>query len=397
MGLGHSGGGVQPPRRPSPALARGRQTLQMATAAPSPQQQVTWVCAACTLINSGGTVCAACGSAGAASRKKREPMREPAIVLSDSDDDGGAFLLSAGRPAPAGPPGASGRRQRQRTAAGGGDPLLLGAAGEHCMQCRQLEFLPITCDACASCFCQQCAGFEQHNCPMAYAVQKLAAVCPLCQQVVPAGTDGRPDDEVDRHINSGCKKVAAAKSWHACSFGNCKAREIVQCSCKHCDRNFCLKHRAFSDHSCSHEQRARASAANRRGAATELLRTQRPDAAARTDGLLESLAARYQSPKLRGKVVVSIAEVAAHYSQVEDGCETKQKAWSCGYRNLQMLCAALLAGAERRMYGPALFGGAAFVPRVSDIQGWIEKAWADGFDPDGARHFGGALRGGKRC
>jgi hypothetical protein len=86
-------------------------------------------------------------------------------------------------------------------------------------------------------------------------------------------------------------------------------------------------------------------------------------------------------------------------------------AWSCGYRNIQMLCSALLllrssavvstdvaarklqenddfanpktqAGTLQlsKQYAAALFQGNGEIPDVNGIQAWIEKAWAAGFD-----------------
>ncbi len=51
--------------------------------------------------------------------------------------------------------------------------------------------------------------------------------------------------------------------------------------------------------------------------------------------------------------------------------------WSCGYRNIQMLCASLL---QLPCYKRILFGGSGELPTVIELQTWIERAWADGFD-----------------
>ena len=53
--------------------------------------------------------------------------------------------------------------------------------------------------------------------------------------------------------------------------------------------------------------------------------------------------------------------------------------WSCGYRNLQMLCTTLLM---LPVYRACLFGGSGRVPDITALQGWIERAWRDGFDPE---------------
>ncbi|CAM9461944.1 unnamed protein product, partial [Sphacelaria rigidula] len=61
--------------------------------------------------------------------------------------------------------------------------------------------------------------------------------------------------------------------------------------------------------------------------------------------------------------------------------------YSCGYRNIQMLCSALMDIPE---YRRVLFGGSGCVPGVLLMQCWLERAWADGYDPDGCEQLGGA-------
>jgi hypothetical protein len=51
--------------------------------------------------------------------------------------------------------------------------------------------------------------------------------------------------------------------------------------------------------------------------------------------------------------------------------------WSCGYRNIQMLCHTLMALPS---YRKALFNGTGEVPDVHGLQAWIDKAWDAGFD-----------------
>lgn len=36
-----------------------------------------------------------------------------------------------------------------------------------------------------------------------------------------------------------------------------------------------------------------------------------------------------------------------------------------------------------------MFGGSGCVPGIVLLQGWIERAWADGYDPDGCEQLGG--------
>ena len=62
-----------------------------------------------------------------------------------------------------------------------------------------------------------------------------------------------------------------------------------------------------------------------------------------------------------------------HYSQYKSvGAK-----WSCGYRNIQMLCSSLMRIPE---YKAVLFDGGGVVPNVQKLQGWIEEAWKAGYD-----------------
>lgn len=78
-------------------------------------------------------------------------------------------------------------------------------------------------------------------------------------------------------------------------------------------------------------------------------------------------------------------------------------AWSCGYRNIQMLCSSLI---QLRDYRRVLFHGqfnhmedgnqAALAVKqmeIVELQQWIETAWKAGFDTAGALEFGYSLQG----
>jgi len=67
--------------------------------------------------------------------------------------------------------------------------------------------------------------------------------------------------------------------------------------------------------------------------------------------------------------------------------------WSCGYRNIQMLCSSLLQLEE---YQRVLFDGTTrngCPPNIKALQGWLERAWKMGFDTAGAEHFNGQIVG----
>lgn len=67
--------------------------------------------------------------------------------------------------------------------------------------------------------------------------------------------------------------------------------------------------------------------------------------------------------------------------------------WSCGYRNIQMLCYALQRLINKCSSEYILFNNAGDIPDVAGIQLWIEKAWEAGFDKHGKMHFEGRLFG----
>ena len=102
-----------------------------------------------------------------------------------------------------------------------------------------------------------------------------------------------------------------------------------------------------------------------------------------TDGIIQLLerALRKTGTSFR------LCSPLTHISQT--GVEIGAK-WSCGYRNIQMLCTAL-------MQVPAckarLFKGDGDIPDVYGMQRWIERAWEDGFDELGRDQLGGSLLG----
>ena len=51
--------------------------------------------------------------------------------------------------------------------------------------------------------------------------------------------------------------------------------------------------------------------------------------------------------------------------------------WSCGYRNIQMLCSSLMQLDEYKM---VLFNKNGDIPDTITMQRWIERAWSAGFD-----------------
>lgn len=89
-----------------------------------------------------------------------------------------------------------------------------------------------------------------------------------------------------------------------------------------------------------------------------------------TDGIIELLHGHFMREE---SSIFDLCCPCPHISQ--KGVEGAQ--WSCGYRNIQMLCCALMTITE---YRSILFNGNGEVPDINGLQSWIEKAWRDGFD-----------------
>jgi hypothetical protein len=140
-------------------------------------------------------------------------------------------------------------------------------------------------------------------------------------------------------------------------------------------------------------QPARATAARGAGAPTDVpAHLRQPDCDARTDGLIALLKDQYRLPSgpWAKRATAATAEVCPHFTQ--RGVSAREEGthgWSCGYRNAQMLCAALLAGTHGDAFHEVLFGGVGVVPSVRSLQGWIERAWDEGWDPSARSQFKG--------
>ncbi|KAG1749073.1 peptidase family C78-domain-containing protein [Suillus paluster] len=75
---------------------------------------------------------------------------------------------------------------------------------------------------------------------------------------------------------------------------------------------------------------------------------------------------------------VLCCESATHMS-----VEAFDRRWGCGYRNFLMACAALMNQQIQNIYYALLDDP--FPPGVRNLQRWIEAAWKEGYDPEGAR------------
>lgn len=96
-----------------------------------------------------------------------------------------------------------------------------------------------------------------------------------------------------------------------------------------------------------------------------------------TKGIIELMQLVYElSNSVKLTFTYKLCSPMLHISQ--KGIEGQK--WSCGYRNIQMMCSSLMgANAE---YKARLFNGSGTVPDVYGLQVWIQRAWDDQFDTE---------------
>ncbi|KAI5477864.1 zinc finger with UFM1-specific peptidase domain protein [Pseudohyphozyma bogoriensis] len=71
--------------------------------------------------------------------------------------------------------------------------------------------------------------------------------------------------------------------------------------------------------------------------------------------------------------------------------------WGCGYRNAQMIYSSLLhMPCYAHLPSSSDSGGLPAIPTIPEFQSIIEMAWKCGYDPPGAAHFKGRLRGSRK-
>ncbi|CAO2831728.1 unnamed protein product [Amaranthus hypochondriacus] len=129
--------------------------------------------------------------------------------------------------------------------------------GKHCSvdDCKQIDFLPFTCDRCSQVLCLEHRSYKQHRCPHADHQGVTVVICPLCAKAVRLIPDEDPNITWESHVNTVCdpsnyEKVTKKRK---CPVVGCK--EILVFSntvkCKDCNTDHCLKHRFGPDHKCA--------------------------------------------------------------------------------------------------------------------------------------------------
>nr|GMD90533.1 zinc finger AN1 and C2H2 domain-containing stress-associated protein 16-like [Ipomoea batatas] len=128
--------------------------------------------------------------------------------------------------------------------------------GKHCSvdDCRQIDFLPFTCDCCHKVFCLEHRSYARHQCPKGNKHDVTVVICPLCAKGVRLIPDEDPNITWQSHVNTDCdpSNYEKATKKRKCPVPRCK--EVLTFSntikCRDCDVDHCLKHRFGPDHNC---------------------------------------------------------------------------------------------------------------------------------------------------
>ncbi|KAM9057007.1 AN1-type zinc finger protein 2A isoform 1-T1 [Megaptera novaeangliae] len=129
--------------------------------------------------------------------------------------------------------------------------------GKHCSEktCKQLDFLPLECDACKQDFCKDHFTYAAHKCPFAFKKDVQVPVCPLCNSPVPVKKGEIPDAVVGAHIDGGCKRHPGRRKeeicTHRCSKEGCRRKEMLWVARAERRSAVCVQHRHPRDHGCA--------------------------------------------------------------------------------------------------------------------------------------------------
>lgn len=123
-------------------------------------------------------------------------------------------------------------------------------------ECRQLDFLPFTCDACQQVYCLEHRTYRAHGCQVGPVKDERVTVCPACQLPIPMhGSRADVDAAWERHLLSGeCERAQKGRMppKKRCGAPGCGEKLMLSNTfvCKACSVPVCLKHRFGPDHAC---------------------------------------------------------------------------------------------------------------------------------------------------
>ncbi|KAK7336565.1 hypothetical protein VNO77_17110 [Canavalia gladiata] len=130
--------------------------------------------------------------------------------------------------------------------------------GKHCSvsDCRQLDFLPFTCDRCNQVHCLEHRSYTEHQCKKPNKQDVTVVICPLCAQGVRLIPDQDPNITWENHVNIECDPSnydKVTKKKKKCPAPGCREDLVFSntIKCRDCLIDHCLKHRFGTDHKCS--------------------------------------------------------------------------------------------------------------------------------------------------
>ena len=126
--------------------------------------------------------------------------------------------------------------------------------GKHCSEeyCHQLDYLPVTCNACLQVYCADHFKYEAHNCTQAKKLDYKIPVCELCAKTVEFKRGKDLDLCLAEHM-SNCRMDSSSskpKGKKHCSYRSCKTKEGFRFECESCKGTYCVRHRMPEVHSC---------------------------------------------------------------------------------------------------------------------------------------------------
>ncbi|CAN8286930.1 unnamed protein product [Cochlearia groenlandica] len=128
--------------------------------------------------------------------------------------------------------------------------------GKHCSVeiCKQIDFLPFTCDRCFQVFCLDHRSYMKHTCPKGDRADVTVVICPLCAKGVRLNPEEDPNITWEKHVNTDCdpSNYEKATKKKKCPVSRCKEHLTFSntIKCRDCNVDHCLKHRFGTDHAC---------------------------------------------------------------------------------------------------------------------------------------------------
>ncbi|GAB2295539.1 hypothetical protein Dimus_029703 [Dionaea muscipula] len=128
--------------------------------------------------------------------------------------------------------------------------------GKHCSvdDCKQIDFLPFTCDTCHQVFCLEHRSYSQHDCRRAKQQDVTVVICPFCEKGVRRIPGEDPNITWEAHVRTGCgpSNYEKTRKKRKCPVAGCREQLTFSntVKCRDCSVDHCLKHRFGPDHKC---------------------------------------------------------------------------------------------------------------------------------------------------